>query len=315
MTTDRSTGLAPDGTATAGLGALARPSGAFAMVALDQRESLRTMLAEHASGDEVPDQALTDFKVEAVRALSPHASAVLVDVEFGLAPIVDAGVLAPGTGLIVAADLLTQPPGGIVEGTAVDTAVFEAESVVAVADAYKLLVIWRPNRDRAERDATVRAFLDACRERGRPGIVEGIVRADPGVRLTPAEHVDLVVEAAGELGALGPDLYKAEVPTLGLTDAETTARAAERVTEVLRCPWVVLSNGVRPERFADAAIASCQGGASGFLAGRAIWIDSVGEKDQRAHLESVAAPRLAALAERVDWVATPWHEAVGGAPA
>ena len=30
-----------------GLRAIARPSGAFAMVAMDQRESLRAMLAEH----------------------------------------------------------------------------------------------------------------------------------------------------------------------------------------------------------------------------------------------------------------------------
>ncbi|HEU5203476.1 MAG TPA: hypothetical protein VFU17_04210, partial [Candidatus Limnocylindrales bacterium] len=103
-----------------GLAALARPSGAFAMVALDQRESLRTMLG----GETIADQALTTFKVDAARALTPHASAVLLDVAFGLGPVLEAGVLAGGCGLIVAADRLDQPPGGIVEDTALDDAVF-----------------------------------------------------------------------------------------------------------------------------------------------------------------------------------------------
>src|SRR5215207_3234782 len=120
-----------------GLGVLARPSGAFAMVALDQRESLRTMLEAHSAGEAVPDTTLTQFKIDAARALSPHASAVLVDVAFGLAPILDAGALAENTGLIVAADALDQPPGGVVEGTSVDRAVFADPAVMGRANAYK----------------------------------------------------------------------------------------------------------------------------------------------------------------------------------
>ena len=168
------------------LPALAQPGGAFAMLALDQRESLRTMLADHAiAGKAVPDEALTRFKVDAARILSPFASAVLLDVAFGVRPVLDAGALAPGSGLIVAADRLEQLPGGIVEDTSVDESVFENPLVMERADAFKLLVIWRRRRDRAQRAATVRAFLGACRERGRPGIVEGIVRPEPGERLTP----------------------------------------------------------------------------------------------------------------------------------
>jgi len=288
-----------------GLAALARPSGAFAMVALDQRESLRTMLG----GETIADQALTAFKIDAARALTPHASAVLLDMAFGLGPVLEAGVLAEDRGLIVAADRLVQPTGGIVEDTAVDDSVFADSEVTARADAYKLLVIWRPGRDHARRAATVRAFLDACRQRGRPGIVEGIVRPDPGTHLTPERHAELVVEAAVELTEAGPDLYKAEVPSLGLADDQSTTAAAARLTEAIAPPWVVLSNGVRPERFDDAAVAAARGGASGFLAGRAIWLESIAAEDPRTHLETVAAARLAALAERIDGVARPWSAA------
>ena len=294
---------------TTRLSALARPTGTFAMVALDQRESLRTMLEAQSSGEAVPDRALTTFKVDAARALSAHASAVLVDVAFGLQPILDAGALADGTGLIVAADALDQPPGGLVEGTSVDRAVFDDEAVVQRANAFKLLVIWRPGHDRGPRDAVVREFLDACRQHGRPGIVEGIVRPEAGVRLLPDEHAALVLEAAVELTSLNPDLYKAEVPTLGLADDETITDASRRMSDALACPWVVLSNGVRPDRFDAAALAACRGGASGFLAGRAIWIESIASPDPREHMERVGAPRLAALAQAVDGVARPWTEA------
>ena len=41
---------------------LARPSGALAMVAVDQREALRGMFAAHQSTP-VPDSQLTQFKV------------------------------------------------------------------------------------------------------------------------------------------------------------------------------------------------------------------------------------------------------------
>ena len=295
--------MPPD--ARSGLAALARPSDAFAMVALDQRESLRTMLG----GETVPDHALTRFKIDAARALTPHASAVLLDVAFGLGPVLDADVLSDGCGLIVAADQLVQPPGDIVEDTAVDGAIFADPRVTARADAYKLLVIWRQGRDRARRAKTVRAFVDACRERGRPGIVEGIVRPEPGDHLTPERHAELVVEAAIELTEAAPDLYKAEVPSLGLADDDAITAAAARLTDAIAAPWVVLSNGVRPERFDDAAVAAARGGASGFLAGRAIWIESIAAEDPRADLEAVAAPRLAALAQRIDGVARPWSAA------
>ncbi len=292
---------------TDGLAALARPSGAFAMLALDQRESLRTMLEPRYPGG-VPPTAVPGFKVEAARALTPHASAVLLDAPAALEAVDEAGAVAPGCGLIVAADRLTQARGGPVESTDADEAVLGDDAVAARADAYKLLVIWRPDREAAQRERAVRAFLDGCRRRGKPGIVEGIVRSRDGGPLAAADHVDLVVAAAEELGSFGPDVYKAEVPTLGHGDDGAITAGAERLSATLSCPWVVLSNGTALERFGDAAVAAARGGASGFLAGRAIWLDAISAPKLRPHLESVAAPRLRDLATRIDAAARPWQE-------
>ena len=68
---------------------------------------------------------------------------------------------------------------------------------------------------------------------------------------------------------------------------------------------MVLSNGTPRERFDDAAVAACRGGASGFLAGRALWSGFLGLTDPTAALEAVGRPRLRTLAARVD-------EVVGG---
>jgi sulfofructosephosphate aldolase len=48
------------------------------------------------------------------------------------------------------------------------------------------------------------------------------------------------------------------------------------------------------------------GGASGFLAGRAVWADIVGSPDIPKALREVSIPRLEQLAEIVDTHAKPW---------
>ena len=287
----------------AGVDALRRASGAFAMVALDQRESLRTML-EDARGGDPQASDVGAFKVAATRALAPYASAVLLDRETGLPGVLTAGALPPTTALLVAADRICQPRGGAVATTGLDRTVFRLEPIVQRAAAFKLLVIWHPHRGQARRARLVPAFLDACRAAGRPSLVEGIVRRPPDLALETWDHPAAVLEAARELGAFGPDVYKAEVPTHGTGDRQTIVDASRGITASLSCPWVVLSNGVAPDRFDDAAAAACEGGASGFLAGRAIWTGSLGASDVEAHLRDVAAPRLAALAARIDAIVT-----------
>ena len=61
---------------------ITRPSGGFAMLAVDQREAMRLMFAAAGAPQPVADRVLTDFKVNAARTLSPFASAILVDQQF-----------------------------------------------------------------------------------------------------------------------------------------------------------------------------------------------------------------------------------------
>ncbi|MEA2630936.1 MAG: hypothetical protein QOE66_1155, partial [Chloroflexota bacterium] len=60
-----------------GYEALARPSGAFAMVALDQRGSMEALF--HEAGLTPETSAIDDFREAATVALMPEASALLLE--------------------------------------------------------------------------------------------------------------------------------------------------------------------------------------------------------------------------------------------
>ncbi len=285
---------------------LARPSGALAMVAVDQREALRGMFAAHQETP-VPDSQLTQFKVDVARELSPFASALLVDQEFGIDAIINQKVLAPSCGLIAAADLLVGPAGGAATDTAVDPDVDPIRMRDIGSVGLKFLVLWRNDESPESRMKLVNEFNQLCEKSGLPSIIEVIVKP-PTDSSRSFDREEELVTAAKEASTWNADLYKAEVPFHGEGDLTAITRNAQRITEAVGTPWVVLSNGVKAPFFADAVKACAQGGASGFLAGRAVWADIVGAKDIPAALREVSIPRLEKLAEVVDQYARPWTD-------
>ena len=282
-----------------GLHRVARPSGAFAMLAVDQREAMRAMFAEHQQ-QPVTDAQLTDFKVTATRVLTPYASAVLADKQFSFDQIVDADAVAPGCGLIAAADQFIAGNGEFVTAVQIDHDVDPAQVARQGAVAMKLLVIHRPDEPAATRIGMVEEFVDRCRSAGLVSIIEPVAKAPRGAG--DWDWDECVVQAARELGGLGADLYKAEVPLKGQGPADEIRRRCAQITDAVSSPWVVLSSGVPAELFPQAVELACREGASGFLAGRAVWAAVIGSADIEGDLHRVSAPRLQALGELVDQV-------------
>ena len=284
-------------TRTGGLERLARPSGAFAMLAVDQREAMRAMFAEHHA-EPVSDDQLTQFKVAATRVLSPYASAVLLDKQFGFDQVVAAGAVAPTCGLIAAADHFVAGNGELVTAVEIDRAVDPAEVRSQGAVAMKLLVIYRPDEPAAARISMVEEFIDRCRAAGLLSIIEPVAKAPR--RGGDWDWDSCVVVAAKELGSLGADLYKAEVPLKGQGAEDDIRRRCAEITDAVASPWVVLSSGVPADRFPRAVELACHEGASGFLAGRAVWASVIGSDDLERDLRNVSVPRLQRLAQLVD---------------
>ena len=280
---------------------LARPSGAYAMLAVDQREGLRAMMTE-TSGRPTTDAQMSDFKMAAARALTPHASAVLLDRELAWDRALWERAVAPGCALIAAADTLLPAHGELVGEVELDDAVVPDRIRAEGAVAMKLLVIWRPDQPAGPRLALVDDFIARCRAGGLISIVEPVCRKPlDGRAWQPGEGI---LDAARELGARGQDIYKAEMPRLAKgTEAEVRGDC-EALTRSVEGPWVVLSSGVAPDDFPGAVEWACKGGASGFLAGRGVWRTVIGAPDVERALREDAVPRLQRLCEVVDRVVT-----------
>lgn len=290
-----------------GLSAIARDSGGLAMVAMDQRESLRTMFADAGAG-RVGDQTLVAFKLAVARVLGPLASGFLIDRHFGFEQVRSGGSLPPGTGLILAADALDQRPGGPVEDTELDEAVVGPERDLAGVAALKLLIVWRRDERREHRVQLARRFAATARRLRVRSVLEPVVRATPAEEANGTFELDPAIrEAARELSVVGQDLYKVQVPQFGRGSPAELRAACRRLDTAITGPWVVLSQGVDRDDYLAAVTAACQGGASGFLAGRALWSDVVGAADVPDRLRAVSRPRLERLVESVDRYARPWN--------
>lgn len=290
------------------LDAIARPGGGLAMIAMDQRESLRHMFDLAGSG-RPGDDALVGFKRMVAKELSDLASGFLIDRDFGGMDVLRDGLLPADCGFILAADSLEQEEGGPVEDTGLDEAALGDARADGVA-AIKLLVIWRRDAKREERVALAERFIAEARERGVLSVLEPVVRATPDELADGSWDQEAAIrEAARELSALRPSLYKVQVPLGGAGDEAELRAESERLAHDIVGPWVVLSQGVALDRFADAVEAACRAGASGFLAGRALWSDVVGTVDVPGTLRGRSRPRLERLVEIVDAHARPWTEA------
>ncbi len=281
---------------------LARPGGGFAMVALDQRGSLDNML--RAAGRSLDEAGIDAFREAAVSALAPLASGMLLERGF-LGRTRPSGRWSEPCGLVVAADELIQELDQVVTDSRLDPGAVPLALELG-AQALKLLVLWYAGESNEAQGTTVDAFVELAHANGLLALVEGLVR--PSREATPrAPRGQDLLESAVRFSR-GADIYKAQVPTQEGATPDAVEGLSRELTAQLDCPWVVLSTGVAPADFAPLVGASCRGGASGFLAGRAIWSNSIGAGDPASHLGGPAADGLRELITIVDAEARPWWD-------
>ncbi len=296
--------------------ALARPKGGFALVALDQRESLRAYLSEAATRP-AEDAELRGFKRAALEDLGDLASGVLLDRDYGL-PVLSAlnadGNHAVRGGLVLAVDRLVQETGGPVTAVDLDDRVGPDDVVRISCVALKLLVIWRPDKaTRAACQRLVEMFLQRCQELGLLGLLEGVLDETGRERARLGDGPGWA-EMHRELLDFSPDVYKTELPASPQSDDELIADECRSLSDMAPCPWVLLSSGINPDRFPGALTAACRGGASGFAAGRAIWRAAISPLGYERLPVNGARQRLQTLISVVDSYARPWTEAAVGRP-
>ncbi|MDZ4800119.1 MAG: tagatose 1,6-diphosphate aldolase, partial [Bryobacteraceae bacterium] len=168
---------------------LSTPRGIIAAMAVDQRKSLRIMIAAAAGValDAIGDEQLGEFKRTVVRKLSPYASAVLIDPEFGQPAI---GEQAAGCGLLLTYEMdgYENPRPNRMLAPMPEWSVRRLAE--AGANGIKILLSWNPF-DAAEPNDAKRVWIERigaeCHANGLPFFLEP-VSYDPSGRLDPRSY-------------------------------------------------------------------------------------------------------------------------------
>ncbi len=298
-------------TTKTGLATIATEQATFAIVAMDQRNTLKRMY--HAVGIPDPsDEELVQIKADTVQALRGSASGYLLDPTFGTPALSLLPTEGPAYGVLVAAEPSER---GTINGEPRghrDPALNAQWVKDQGGDALKFYVQLRADRKpgpdgvdtTAEVLEVIKQVVADCREVGIPSVMENLIFPLAGEEPpTPAQRADRIIEAAILMDELKPDLIKVEYPG--------DAASCKRLADSLTVPWAVLSAGVAFDEFAAALRISCDaGGASGFIAGRSIWKDAVGmsRPERQAFLADEGRRRLDNLVQVIDGRARPYTE-------
>src|SRR6516162_9189610 len=321
------------------LKALSNARGVIAAAAMDQRGSLQKSLASARGVDlkAITSEMMAEFKSIVTRVLTPHASAILLDPEFGLDA---AKARAPNAGLLLAYELSgydNTRPGRLPD-------LLPHVSVKRIvdwgADAVKILIYYSPFDDPDVKDIK-HAFIERigaeCETYEIPFFLE-FVGYDPkggderGFEF--ARHKpEIVKKSMEEFGKpqYRVDVLKVEVP-INAEYVEGSAvykgqKAYSRdealkhfreASEIATKPFIYLSAGVGNQQFTESLTMASEAGTdySGVLCGRATWKDGVpvyakqGLQALEEWLQKDGVRNINAVNEALR-AAKPWSEKIG----
>ncbi|MCJ7519572.1 MAG: tagatose 1,6-diphosphate aldolase [Anaerolineaceae bacterium] len=303
-----------------GLQEISTPEGFITVLALDQRGSLFKALGISES-DPALYQAVREFKKATTSELMPACSAVLLDPEFAAAEAISEGWISGQKGLIVTLEETgyVDSPDGRLNPFIPNWSLGKAKRMGA--SAAKLLAYYDPrNKKLADhQERFISDIIEGSVDLDFPLLLEPMsYSADPSTPKKSPEFAkirpQIVCDTAERLGALGVDLLKMEFPcdTEFETDKSVWLKACEEITKVSPVPWVLLSAGVDFDVFKEQLGVACKAGASGFVAGRAIWKEAVPLKGQERidFLSKTGKDRMNHLVEIVNHSARSWKDAV-----
>ena len=313
-----------------GLHRLADRHGRFKMLAVDQRPPIEGLVKSGRDSDEASFEDVAGVKEALIRHLAPQASAILLDPQYVFPTVIP--LLPSRIGLLVTLedDSFEETPSGRLSSGIPDWNV--AKIRASGGDAVKVLAWYRPDASPEVREHQlefVKGIGDDCKRHDIPFVFELLLYPFPSEEShtsdyieDPAKRVDHVIESVETFAdpGFGVDLFKLESPVPAaaiagpnaLEDA-TLATSFEALDRAAARPWVMLSAGADPASFYRILELAFDAGASGYLAGRAIWWDACKqnfpnwEAMDRA-LESHAVPYMTEINELADNRARRWTE-------
>lgn len=307
-----------------GLRRMADEKGLFKMTAVDQRPPIKGPIAKALGVDEAPWEEVARFKGLLVETLQAQSSAMLLDPHYAIPYSIDA--LSPAKGLIVTLEdsLFKETPDGRLSSDIDDWSVEKIKRMGG--DAVKVLAWYRPDASEAvnqHQKDYVKRLGEECARFDIPFLFELLVYPLAKDAHQTKEYVEMKGKKSDDVLAsveefakpdYGIDVFKLESP-VNAADADGSADVQKVFDEMGRLagrPWVMLSAGAGKADFRNILDHAFKAGASGFLAGRAIWLDafqSYPDWDKiRAELEGDAVDYMKDICALADSNAQAWHK-------
>jgi tagatose 1,6-diphosphate aldolase len=325
------------------LTALSNKDGIIAAAAMDQRGSLQKSIASAKGVDNkaVTSEMMSEFKTAVVRVLTPYASAILLDPEYGLPA---AKARASNAGLLLAYEESgydNTRPGRLPD-------LLPHVSVKRIVDwganAVKILIYYTPFDDPQVNDIK-HAFIERigaeCEVYQIPFFLEFVGYDPKGASEKGLEFAKIKPQVViGSMKEFSKpqyrvDVLKVEVPVNAEfvegsavykgEKAYTRAEALKHYREaaaVASKPFIYLSAGVGNQQFVESLSMAAEAGAdfSGVLCGRATWKDGMpiyatqGVKALEDWLAGEGVKNIQAVNAALKG-ATPWSKKLGVASA
>lgn len=273
---------------------LANPDGVIAALAIDQRKSLRQMIAIAAGRalGQISDAQLAEFKAIVTRVLTQETSAVLLDPEYGLEAVPQR---LPGCGLLLAYEMdgYENPRPHRMLALLPE---FSARRLRELgADGIKILLSYTPFDDERKNDekcALIERIGHECEAAGVPFFLEPVGYDPDGLDVKGLEYArrkpEIVLRSMEEFSKdiYKVDILKVEFPVnaayvegsavyggqsaYSREDALAYHRAADALA---KRPYIYLSAGVSSAQFTEQLRLAAESEArySGVLCGRAHW--------------------------------------------
>ena len=279
----------------AGMKAVSTDKGTIAAAAMDQRGSLKKALGA-AKGTDATDAMMQEFKAIVTEVLTPHASAILLDPQWGIEP---SKARSSNAGLLLAYEESgydnTRP--GRLPDLLPHWSVRRLKA--AGADCVKVLIYYTPYDSSAvneEKHSFIERIGDECRSNDIPFFLEFVgydhEGGDEKGAVFAAKKPDVVSGSMAEFSKdrYGVDVMKVEIPVnMKFVDGTSSFQGESvytksealdfyrKTADVAEKPFIYLSAGVSNSEFTESLYLATESGVhfSGVLCGRATWKDGI----------------------------------------
>jgi tagatose 1,6-diphosphate aldolase len=317
-----------------GLEACADDRGVIAAAAMDQRGLLKNMMIKALGGKNPTDEQMSEFKEVVARNVTTGASAILLDVSYGLAATKNIN----GKGLLLASEKAGYSPDKPEKIPTLTEGWSAMRIREAGGDAVKILVYYNPFEAEwvnNEKRAWLERVGAECKAVDIPYFLEFLTYGLNGEDESSAEFAkkkpEIVIRTIEEFTSerYGADVLKLDVPinahyVSGMqcfkgTEVYTRDEAKKLVKEAADKtdrPIVYLSAGVTNATFIETLEMAAEAGVEfhGVLAGRATWQEGVpayingGPDALDAWMKTEGAANIQRINETMR-LAKPWYTA------